>query len=165
MVRWSDRAVISAYRFVPDRMQTAAISAYRFVPDRVQGVRAISAYRFVPDGVRRRVRSTILFICRCVLGTVRWSVRAAVSAYRFVPDRMQTAAIPASRFIPNRVQGVRAISAHRFVPDGVRRRVRSTILFVYRCVLGTVRWSLRAAVSAYRFVPDRVQTAAISAYR
>jgi iron(III) transport system permease protein len=198
IVRWNARAVICACRFVPDRTQTAAISGYRFVPDRMQSVRAISAYRFVPDGVRQRVRNTILFIYRHVLGTVRWSIQAAVSAYRFFPDRMQTAAISVYRFIPNRMQSVRAISAnrfvpermqsvqgavsayrfvpdrmqnvraisaYRFVPDGIRRRARRTILFIYRHVLGTVRWSVQAAVSAYRFVPDRMQTAAISAYR
>jgi iron(III) transport system permease protein len=166
-VRWSIRAGISAYRYVPDRMQSvrAGISGYRFVPDRVQGVRtAISAYRFVLDRMQS-VRTGISGY-RFVPDSLP-NIRSGISGYRFVPDRLQgaRAANSAYRFVLDRIQGVRtAISAYRFVPDSLQN-VRAGISG-YRFVPHSLQ-NVRAVISDYRYVPDRLQgvRAGISDYR
>ena len=166
-VRWSVRAGISGYRFVPDSLQgvRAGISGYRFFPDRMQGVRAgISGYRFVPDrmqGVREAISAY-----RFVLDRMQ-SVRAGISAYRFIPDGLQgvRAGISAYRYVPESLQGIRAaISAYRFVPDRMPS-VRAGISG-YRFVPDRMP-SIRAGISGYRFVPDRMPSvrAGISDYR
>jgi iron(III) transport system permease protein len=139
-VRWSNRAGIAAYRYVPDRMWSvrARISGYRFVPDSLQGVRAtISAYRFIPDRMR--------------------SARGSISSYRFVPDRMQRVreAISAYRFVLDKMQSVRAdISGYRFVPENLQN-VQSGISG-YRYVPNSLH-TVQAAIPVYHYLLDRIR--------